>query len=252
MNEKIAILQQWIDESSSIVFFSGAGVSLESGVPDFRSMGNDYFQKYDYPPEAILSRTFFQRKPEEFFQFYRDRILRPLLTAEPNTTHNKLATLEAAGKIRRIITQNMDGLHQEAGSLKVLELYGSVMRNPCPDCERRRTVLEILEHPNVPYCDVDMCGAIFTPEIFLFGDGLDKETMTTAMFDMVNADLLIIAGTSLLEYPAAAFVHLYGRKKMVLINEKEHAMDSRADLFLNASVSEVMSQINVGEKITSS
>ncbi len=245
MSEKIETLQAWIDESSSIVFYSGAGVSLESGIPDFRSMDEHYFEKYGYPPEAILSRPFFQRKPAEFFQFYRDRILTPLLTAEPNAAHLKLAELESRGKVRRIITQNMDGLHQEAGSIKVLELLGSVMRNPCPDCERRRTVLEILEHPGIPYCDVDMCGAIFTPEVFLYGDGLDKEAMTTAMYDMLNADLLIIAGTGLLEYPAAALIHLYSRKKMVLINEKQNAMDSRADMVINAPVSEVMGQIKV-------
>lgn len=245
MDEKTATLQQWVNESNSIVFFSGPGVSEESGIPDFRRAGEDHFEKYQYPPETILTRTFFERKPEEFFQYYRERMLEPLTKAEPNATHNKLAELHAAGKLRRIITSNMDELHQEAGCRNVFEIYGSMMRTPCPksECERRITVYDVFTHPGIPYCDVDMCGAVMTPEIHLYGDGLDKELMTQAVFDILMCDLLIVAGTSLTDYPAAALVYYYWKKKMVLLNEKDHPSDTRADLVIHAPVSEIMGQI---------
>lgn len=245
MDEKIQTLQQWVDESSRIVFFSGPGMSVESGVPDFRSMDELYFEKYAYPPETILSRSFLERKPAEFFQFYRERILAPLTSAEPNAAHLKLAEMESSGKLLRIITQNMDELHQEAGSRKVLELHGSVMRNNCPRCERRVTVYDIYQHPGIPYCDVDMCGAFMTPEVVLYGDALDHELVTQAILDMQMCDLLIIAGTSLSEYPAAGIIFPYWRKKMVLINEKENTIDYRADLVIRAPICDVMSQIGV-------
>ena len=245
MDKSIQTLQQWVDESSRIVFFSGPGMSAESGVPDFRSMDEHYFENYAYPPEAILSRTFLERKPADFFQFYRERILAPLTTAEPNVAHKKLAELESAGKLLRIITQNMDELHQEAGSRNVIELHGSVMRNNCPRCERRVTVYDIYQNQGIPYCDVDMCGAFMTPEVVLYGDALDHELMTQAALDMQMCDLLIIAGTSPSEYPAAGLIYHYWRKKMVLINEKEGPMDSRADLIIRAPICDVLSRINV-------
>lgn len=245
MSAKIETLQEWINESSNIVFFSGPGVSKESGIPDFRRMDDQYFRKYEYPPEAILSRPFLERRPAPFFQFYRDKILSPLLTVEPNATHRKLVELETAGKLRMIITQNMDDLHQEAGSRKVIELCGSVMRNNCPRCERRLSALEIFEHPSIPYCDADMCGGVMWPDIFLYGDALNAELMTNAIYHVLSADLLIVAGTSILDYPAAGIVYYYMRKKMVLINELPSAMDFRANLVINAPISEVMGQLTV-------
>jgi NAD-dependent deacetylase len=245
MTTNIETLQEWIDESSNIVFFSGPGMSMESGIPDFRHIDEQYFRKYDFPPDAILSRPFLERKPAQFFQFYRDKILSPLTSVEPNAAHQKLVELEAAGKLRMIITQNMDDLHQEAGSRKVLELFGSVMRNNCPRCERRLSALDILEHPSIPYCDADMCGGVIWPEIFLYGDALNEELMTNAIYNILSADLFIVAGTSLLDYPAAGFIYYYMRKKMVLINENPTAMDFRANLVIHAPISDVMSKIQV-------
>lgn len=247
MSKNMETLQEWIDESSSIVFFSGAGLSAESGIPDFLHMDEQYLQKYQYPPQAILSRAFFERRPLQFYRFYRERILAPLLTVEPNAAHHKLVELEQAGKLRMILTQNMDDLHQEAGSRKVMELNGSVMRNNCPRCDRRISPLDLYEHPHIPYCDVDMCGGVMTPEIILHGDALDNELVNQAIYHVLSADLFIVAGTSLMEHPAAGIIYHYQRKKMVLINEKENLMDSRADLILRAPVSEVMGQIKVSQ-----
>jgi NAD-dependent deacetylase len=245
MSHEIETLQQWVDESRSIVFYSGPGVSHASGIPDFRKMEEDHLEKYKFPPEALLSRAFFERKPEQFFRFYKERIIAPLLTAEPNAAHHKLAELEAAGKLRTIITENMDDLHQEAGSKKVIELHGSVMRNDCPRCERRISTLDLYEHPSIPYCDVDMCGGIMSPDITLYGDGIDKDKMTNAIFYVLTANVLIIAGTSLVDYPAAGILHHYSGKKMVIINEKETPLDSRADLIIHAPIAEVMGKLIV-------
>lgn len=245
MNSDIEKLQEWINESQKIVFFSGSGMSLESGIPNFRHMDEQYFKKYEYPPEAIFTRSFLDRKPGQFFQFYREKILTPLITAEPNAAHQKLVELERAGKLRLIITQNMDDLHQEAGSRKVLELHGSVMKNSCPRCERHSSAFDILEHPGIPYCDVDMCGGVISPDIVLYGDPLNQDIMADAIYNILSADLLIVAGTSLLDYPAAGIIYYYWGKKMVLINEKQNAMDSRANLVFNAPICEVMSQIEV-------
>lgn len=245
MSKNIETLQKWIDESSNIVFFSGIGMSMESGIPDFRRMDDLYLKKYEYPPEAILTRSFLERKPAQFFQFYRDKILTPLITAEPNAAHRKLVELEAAGKLRLIITQNMDDLHQEAGSRKVMELHGSVMKNSCPRCDRHLSAFDILEHPGIPYCDVDMCGGVFSPDVVLYGDALNYELLTDAIYNVLSADLFIVAGTSLLDYPAAGIIYYYCRKKMVLINDQQTPMDHRANLVINAPISEVMSKINV-------
>jgi len=248
MDTNIEILQEWIDNTSNIVFFSGPGLSIESGLPDFRCMEEDQLQKYEYPPEAILSRLFFERKPEPFFRFYRERILAPLLTAEPNAAHRKLAELETADKLRMIITQNMDDLHQEAGSRKVLELYGSVMRNDCPRCERRLSTLDLLEHPGVPYCDVDMCGGVITPQVHLYGDALNNDLLTNAVYYALSANLFIVAGTSMLENPAASILYHYSGKKLVLINETPTPLDGRANLIIRAPVSEVLAQIKVNPR----
>lgn len=245
MGTNIEMLQEWIDETGNIVFFSGAGLSVESGIPDFRRMEEEQLQKYEYPPEAILSRLFFERKPDPFFRFYRERILAPLVTAEPNAAHRKLAELEAANKLRMIITQNIDDLHQEAGNRKVMELYGSVMRNDCPRCERRLSTLELLEHPGVPYCDVDMCGGVIAPEVHLYGDAFPKDLLTEATYYVLTANLFIVAGTSMLEQPAASILYHYAGKKMVLINETPTPLDGRANLIIRAPVSEVLAQIKV-------
>lgn len=246
MNRKIKKLQKWIDESSSIVFYSGFGMSKESGVPNFRDMERRFLDKYNLPPAAILSRAFFQRKPEIFFEFYREMVLAPLMEVEPNAAHYKLAELEKAGKLRRIITENIDGLHHEAGSTKITEIYGSVSKNYCKLCEERRfTVMEIYEREGVPYCDVDMCGEIMKPDIVLFGDAINEELLTRSMFDMVNADLLIVAGTSMLDQPAAGLIYLYNRNKMVLINEQRTAINKRANLLFHEPISEVLAQIEV-------
>ncbi len=248
MDAAIKTFQEWIDESNSITFFSGMGVSLDSGIPDFRKMEDGHMATYGVPPETIFTRDYFERRPGPFFRYYRDKMLGPLLTAEPNATHHKLLELEAAGKLRMILTQNMDDLHQEAGSKKVIELYGSVMRNDCHHCERRYATLDIYEKPGIPYCDVDMCGKVIGPDIILYGDPLPTERMADAIYHAMCGDMLIVAGTSLQEYPAAAIVHYYMGKKMVLINPEPTPLDSRADLLIHAPIHEVMSQIKISPR----
>ena len=245
MDQNIAILQEWIDECDSIVFFSGAAMSWESGIPDFRSIDEHYFKTYDYPPDTILSRPFLERKPKQFFDFYRARILEPLMTAEPNAAHFKVAELEQAGKLRTVITQNIDELHHEAGSRKLLEISGSITRNHCPLCEQRLSAFDLYHHPGIPYCDVDMCGAVISPDIVLYGDPLHPDLMSDAIYNILMADLFIVAGASLVSHPAAGFVHYYARKKMVLINEQPSAMEDRADLVIHAPIREVMGQLTV-------
>ena len=213
MKEAIKTLQSWIDESRSIVFFGGAGVSTESGIPDFRSVDGLYNQQYDYPPEEILSRTFFDRKPEEFYRFYRNKML--CLDAKPNAAHKKLAELEQAGKLKSVVTQNIDGLHQSAGSKRVWELHGSVLRNYCMKCGRSFTAQQILDSTGVPTCS---CGGTVKPDVVLYEESLDNRTIQGALNDIENADMLIIGGTSLAVYPAASLVHYYRGNKLVLIN----------------------------------
>lgn len=204
MEEQIKRLQEWIDGSESIVFFGGAGVSTESGIPDFRSVDGLYNQKYDYPPEEILSRTFFDRRPEEFYRFYRDKML--CLDARPNTAHQKLAQLEQVGKLRSVVTQNIDGLHQMAGSKRVWELHGSVHRNFCMRCKKPYPVEFIRDSQGVPTCS---CGGTVKPDVVLYEESLDSRVLEGALADIQQADLLIIGGTSLAVYPAASLVNYY-------------------------------------------
>ncbi len=238
--DKIEVLQQMIDESEKIVFFGGAGVSTESGIPDFRSVDGLYHQKYDYPPETILSHTFFMRKPEEFYRFYRDKML--CLSAKPNAAHKKLAELEKAGKLTAVITQNIDGLHQAAGSRKVYELHGSVLRNYCQKCGKFYTAEYILNSMGVPKCE---CGGVIKPDVVLYEEGLDQETIEKSVQAIREADMLIIGGTSLVVYPAAGLIDYYNGNKLVLINKSETSRDSLADLIITDSIGEVLSGIQV-------
>lgn len=240
MKEEIEKLQQMIDESSSIVFFGGAGVSTESGIPDFRSVDGLYHQKYDYPPETILSHTFFVRKTDEFYRFYRDKML--CLDAKPNAAHLKLAELESAGKLKAVVTQNIDGLHQSAGSKNVYELHGSVLRNYCTQCGKFHDVKFIMNSEGVPRCE---CGGLVKPDVVLYEEGLDNNVMSGAIRAISEADMLIIGGTSLVVYPAAGLVNYYRGNKLVLINKSSTSIDSSADLVIADAIGEVFSQIKV-------
>ncbi len=240
MEEQIKTLQTWINESRSIVFFGGAGVSTESGIPDFRSVDGLYNQQYDYPPEQILSRTFFDRKPEEFYRFYRNKML--CLDAQPNTAHKKLAQLEAAGKLKSVVTQNIDGLHQAAGSQRVWELHGSVLRNYCMRCRKPFTAQHILDSKGVPRCT---CGGSIKPDVVLYEESLSDYTIRGALEDIEQADMLIIGGTSLAVYPAASLVNYYHGHKLVLINKSPTPYDSHADLILAGPIGEILGQIEV-------
>lgn len=233
-------LQKLIDESRRIVFFGGAGVSTESGIPDFRSTDGLYNQQYAYPPETILSHTFFMRKTEEFYRFYRDKML--CLDAEPNAAHKKLAELEAAGKLTAVVTQNIDGLHQKAGSKKVLELHGSVLRNYCMKCGKFHTAEEILRSEGIPRCE---CGGIIKPDVVLYEEGLDEGVMSEAIHHIAAADMLIIGGTSLVVYPAAGMIRYFGGDKLVLMNKSATSADERATLCIRDSIGEVLKQIHV-------
>lgn len=234
-------LQQMIDESRSIVFFGGAGVSTESGVPDFRSADGLYNQKYSLSPETILSRTFFDRHTEEFFDFYRDRMLFP--DAKPNSAHKKLAELERAGKLRAVITQNIDGLHQSAGSTSVLELHGSVLRNKCISCAKRFDGMEtVLNSTGVPRCD---CGGIIKPLVVLYEEMLDEHVWQGAIDAICAADMIIVAGTSLVVYPAAGLLQYFRGKYLVQINKSQTSLSSRSTLSISANVGGVLGKIKV-------
>ena len=239
---EIETLQKWIDESSRIVFFGGAGVSTESGVPDFRSVDGLYNQKYDYPPEEILSHTFYRRKPEEFYRFYRDKMI--YTDALPNKAHLKLAELEEKGKLTAVVTQNIDGLHQAAGSKKVYELHGSVLRNYCENCGTFFDINYIIESDGVPKCD--KCNGPIKPDVVLYEEGLDSNTMNGALNAISNADMLIIGGTSLNVYPAAGLIDYYRGNRLVLINMSKTPMDYKADLVIYDKIGKVLSQIEVG------
>ena len=240
MKDKIRILQQWIDDSRSIVFFGGAGVSTESGIPDFRSVDGLYHQSYDYPPEEILSRSFFDVRPGEFYRFYRDKML--CLDAKPNAAHKKLAELEEAGKLRSVVTKNIDGLHQMAGSKRVWELHGSVHRNYCMKCKKFYPVEFVRDSEGVPVC---ACGGTVKPDVVLYEESLNSRVLEGALADIQNADMLIIGGTSLAVYPAASLVRYYRGHRLVLINKSPTPYDSHADLLLAAPIGEVLSQIKV-------
>lgn len=234
-------LQQIIDDSKNIVFFGGAGVSTESGIPDFRSVDGLYNQKYDYPPEEILSHTFFCNHTDYFYRFYRDKLI--CTDAEPNSAHLKLAELEKAGKLSAVVTQNIDGLHQKAGSKKVYELHGSTLRNYCAKCGKFFCVDYIADSDGVPKCDE--CGGLVKPDVVLYEEGLDNNTVNGAVNAISNADCLIVAGTSLTVYPAAGFIRYFSGKYFVLINRDETAADSSADLVIHDSVGKVLSEIEV-------
>lgn len=240
MTEQIQALQRWIDDSHAIVFFGGAGVSTESGIPDFRSVDGLYNQKYAWPPEEILSRTFFDARPEEFYRFYRDKML--CLEAKPNAAHRKLAELESAGRLRSVVTQNIDGLHQLAGSRRVWELHGSVHRNYCMRCRRPYSVESIKEGQGVPTCS---CGGTIKPDVVLYEEGLDSATIEGAVADLRAADLLIIGGTSLAVYPAAGLINYFRGKRLVLINKTSTPFDIRANLAIHSPIGQVLGQIRV-------
>ena len=238
--EGIEQLQQWINDSNSIVFFGGAGVPTESGIPDFRSVDGLYHQKYDYPPETILSHTFYMSKTEEFYKFYQDKLL--CEGAEPNAAHLKLAELERAGKLKAVVTQNIDGLHQAAGSKKVLELHGSVLRNYCQKCGQFYDMHYIKETTGVPKCE---CGGNIKPDVVLYEEGLDQSIMQESVSSIRNADMLIIGGTSLAVYPAAGLIDYYQGNRLVLINRDTTPMDNRANLVMHGSIGEILGQIVV-------
>ena len=238
--EGIRKLNEWIKDSDNIVFFGGAGVSTESGIPDFRSVDGLYNQKWKYPPEQILSHTFFERNPEEYYRFYREKLV--IEGAKPNTAHLKLAELEEAGKLRAVITQNIDGLHQEAGSKKVLELHGSILRAYCSHCRKPYPVDVINSSQGVPRCS---CGGVIRQDIVLYEEPLDQDVMEEAIRYIRNADILIIGGTSLNVYPAAGLIRYYRGHKLVLVNLSETPYDSYADLVIHEKIGRVFSQINV-------
>ena len=243
MDQKIATLQNWIDESRNIVFFGGAGVSTESGIPDFRSVDGLYNQSYAYPPETILSASFFAQNPEEFYRFYREKML--IRGAKPNAAHLKLAELERAGKLKAVVTQNIDGLHQAAGSKTVYELHGSTLRNYCMRCKKKYGIDYLFHTTGVPHCDEPHCSGIARPDVVLYEEGLDADVISGAVQAIRSADMLIIGGTSLVVYPAAGLVNYYSGKKLVLINKSQTSMDSSADLAINAPIGEVFAQITV-------
>lgn len=239
MNQQIEQLKKWIEDSSNVVFFGGAGVSTESGIPDFRSVDGLYHQKYDYPPETILSHTFYRNKPEEFYRFYRDKLIG--FEAKPNQAHEKLAQWEKEGKLKAVITQNIDGLHQAAGSRKVLELHGSTLRNYCEGCGKFFDVDDIRQAEGVPVCDV--CGGPIKPDVVLYEEGLDQHVISESVQFIKNADVLIIGGTSLVVYPAAGLIDYYQGNKLVLVNKTPTARDSVADLIVQGSIGEIFGQL---------
>ena len=236
----VQALEEILAKSSRIVFFGGAGVSTESGIPDFRSVDGLYHQKYDYPPETILSHTFWEQNPEEFYRFYRDKLI--VKGAKPNAAHLRLAKLEKQGKLKAVVTQNIDGLHQAAGSRTVYELHGSVLRNHCEKCGKFYGLDHILNTTGVPRCG---CGGIIKPDVVLYEEGLDQQTLEDAVFYICHADLLIIGGTSLAVYPAAGLIDYYRGNKLVLINKSTTPMDARADLLIQAGLGDVFGQIEV-------
>ena len=240
MDKDIAKLQQMIAGSRRIVFFGGAGVSTESGIPDFRSVDGLYHQKFDYPPETILSNSFFISHTAEFFDFYRQKMI--CLTARPNAAHRKLAELEAAGRLSAVVTQNIDGLHQMAGSKNVLELHGSVHRNYCQKCHKCYSAEEILNSTGIPRCS---CGGLIKPDVVLYEEQLDSRTIDESLRYISEADMLIIAGTSLTVYPAASLIRYFRGSYLVLINRDPTPMDNRTSLTIHGKVGEVLGQIIV-------
>lgn len=237
MND-IETLKRWAAESRRIVAFTGAGVSTESGIPDFRSVDGLYSQHFDYPPETIISHTFYERRPEYFFRFYREKMLP--LGFEPNITHKVLARWEAEGRLAAVVTQNIDGLHQKAGSKRVYELHGSVLRNYCTRCGQFYPAEFIRDTQGIPRCG---CGGIVKPDVVLYEESLDQDAIEKSVMAIRSADLLIVAGTSLTVYPAAGLIHYYRGNRLVLINRDETPYDSQADLVLHESLGDVFSRL---------
>ena len=238
MEEKIQKFKQLVDESNNIVFFGGAGVSTESGIPDFRSKDGLYNQTYKYPPEQILSHTFFTNNTEEFYKFYKAKM--NSLKYKPNITHIKLAELENKGKLKAVITQNIDGLHQKAGSKTVYELHGSVLRNYCIECKKFYEAGDVFNSDGIPKCT---CGGIIKPDVVLYEEGLNDDTLRNSVFAIQNADLLIVAGTSLTVQPAASLINYFSGKNLVLINRDATQYDYKANLIINDSLGKVFSGI---------
>lgn len=241
MDDTIRRLKELTDASDNIVFFGGAGVSTESGIPDFRSVDGLYHQKFKYPPETMLSHTFYETHTEEFYDFYRAKML--ALDAQPNAAHRKLAEWERQGKLKAVITQNIDGLHQKAGSQNVLELHGSVHRNFCMHCNKFFDAEYMKDSTGIPKCDA--CGGIIKPDVVLYEEGLDNDVIEQSLYYISHADMLIIGGTSLVVYPAAGLVRYYRGHKLVLINKSSTDMDSAADLVLHDPIGEVFSHVKL-------
>lgn len=237
--DEILRLKEIVETSDNIVFFGGAGVSTESGIPDFRSQDGLYSLKYKYPPEQIVSHSFYKKRPTEFFEFYKDKMLAP--DAEPNKAHLKLAELEKRGKLKAVITQNIDGLHQMAGSEKVLELHGSVLRNYCESCGKFFDLQYIIDSEETPLCD--KCGGSVKPDVVLYEESLDMNIMSEAISFISRADVLIIGGTSLVVYPAAGLIDYYRGSKLVVINKSPTPRDEQADLLIAGSIGEVFGSI---------
>ena len=236
--DNLETLKQWISESKNMVFFGGAGVSTESGIPDFRSVDGLYRQRFEYPPEEIISHSFFWKRPEYFFRFYREKMLP--LGFEPNITHRTLARWEQEGKLSAVITQNIDGLHQKAGSQNVLELHGSVLRNYCVRCRKAYSAEFVKNATGIPKCD---CGGIVKPDVVLYEESLDGETLEKSIHHITNADILIVAGTSLTVYPAAGLLRYYRGNRLVLINRDATPFDGTADLVFHQSLGDVFSEL---------
>ena len=243
-NSEIETLKTWIEASDNIVFFGGAGVSTESGIPDFRSTDGLYHQKFEYPPETILSHTFFYQHTEYFYRFYREKMLP--LEAEPNAAHRALAALERAGKLRAIVTQNIDGLHQKAGSKNVYELHGSIWRNYCTKCGKSYSAEFIRDSGGVPHC---ACGGLIKPDVVLYEEGLDEKTIKGAVRAIAEAVVLIVGGTSLTVYPAAGLIRYYGGNRLVLINRDETPYDGYANLIFREPIGQVLGQCVNGESV---
>lgn len=238
MADEMELLKEWIKTSKNIVFFGGAGVSTESNIPDFRSTDGLYNQEYAYPPETILSHSFYKKKPEEFFRFYRNKMLFP--NAQPNAAHKALARLEQQGKLKAVITQNIDGLHQKAGSREVLELHGSVLRNYCEHCGRFYSLEDLMKKKElVPKCN---CGGIIKPDVVLYEESLNQKTLEQSVRYISQADMLIVGGTSLTVYPAAGLIDYYRGNKLVLINMAATVRDGIADLIIKRKIGEALSE----------
>ena len=236
--EKLELLRQWVEESKRIVFFGGAGVSTESGIKDFRSVDGLYRQTFEYPPEMIISHSFYERKPEYFFNFYREKMLP--LGFEPNITHRVLARWEEEGRLSAVVTQNIDGLHQKAGSKQVFELHGSVLRNYCVRCGKFHSAEFVKEARGVPRC---VCGGIVKPDVVLYEESLNSDTIEGSVAAIAQADLLIVAGTSLTVYPAAGLIHYYRGSRLVLINRDETPYDHQANLVFHESLGAIFEQL---------